>query len=165
MRRIAPSMLLVACAAEPPAPADTGLTACSAVLDSHVMWAVQVTPLEDTCGADLAAWQTVYGLRHSGVGFDLVGCDGLEAAGAIGGCQWDYTADEHTERGELPAGGVWSLEATGYAWEEPVDYCALPAGLDWETEEDWTLEEPGGTGLAEGCRLTLSVTGSLFTSR
>jgi len=142
--------------------ADTGLTACAAVLDSHVLWAVTVAPTSSTCGEVGVPWQTVYGIRHSGMGYSLTSCDGVEAFGVVGGCEWSYLAEEQGERDALPAGGTWEVVGVGYAWEEPVDYCVLPDGLDWETEEVWTLKDPGTTGLAEDCEVTYTVTGSLW---
>ena len=141
---------------------DTGLQACEAVLDSHVTWAVTVTPTASTCGEPGEPRQTIYGIRHSGVGYWLTSCDGVEAFGVVGGCEWSYLAEEQGERDALPAGGVWEVEGVGYAWEEPVTYCELPEGIDWETEEVWVLNDPGTTGLAEDCEVTYAVSGSLW---
>ncbi len=139
---------------------DTAPAPCSEAL-AHVTWAVTVTPTATDCGPEPGApYSTFYGVEYTVLGFALRSCDGLEADGVIAGCQWTYIAEALGGRqGLLPAGGTWSLEAAGYAWDEPVDICSLPPGLDWQTTELMTLEDPGTTGLPAGCTWTVEVEG------
>lgn len=162
------SLLALACGKDADtgraAPADdTAPAPCDGSL-AHVTWAVTVTPLETDCGVEVGEpYATFYGVEYTGLGFALRGCDGLDADGVIAGCEWTYIVEELSSRPALlPEGGTWSLEAAGYAWDEPVDICSLPHGLDWQTTEVMTLEEPGATGLPEDCTWTAQVEGSVY---
>jgi hypothetical protein len=136
---------------------------CPSLRGAQTLWAVTIAPIDDECGLGLGSVEAIYGVEYTGLGFAVRECEGLDADGVVAGCAWTYQQEALSRRGDwLPAGGSWSLEAEGYAWDAPVDYCSLPEGLDWETEEVLTLEDAGTTGLTEDCTITLAVTGVLY---
>ena len=154
-------MLSTSCGegSEPTSDSAASPEICDALESSQALWQLQAEVLEDGCGLGVSSWELTYGLEHVGLGMTVHHCD-YSAGGTISGCSWTYASEDQTFGALGP--GLWDLEGEGLAWEEPVSYCeeAMPAGLDWETEEVWTLQDPQGGAGEEDCELIVSVTGA-----